>query len=300
MDALFHRNSIVPRFTIIACLICIVVFIGLHSGGDLESWEHLSRWGYFPAISVWTGKPWSLITSVFVHIEIWHIAFNLYWLWILGNCLEDAIGPWKWLAFFLGSAWVSSALQLWVDGDAGIGMSGVGYALFGFGWVARRKIVRFGEILDDHAVKTFVIWMVGCAIATQFGWINVANVAHGAGLLFGAAVAGVWVTKWKMPLSAVGLAALMAASFVPLVWCPLSSDWTSHQALEAQKKKDYPTALYWYQRTIDRDGDASWALTNMAAIYSFQGNTKAATETLAKLGELDGATADELESESSE
>lgn len=297
MDILFHRDSIIPRFTIVACLICVVVFIGLHSGGDLQSWDHLSRWGYYRPDELWTGKPWGLITSVFVHLEIWHIAFNLYWLWILGNCLEDAIGPWKWLAFFLGAAWVSSAMQLWLDGDAGIGMSGVGYALFGYGWVARKKIPRFGEILDDYAVKTFVIWMVGCAIATQFGWVSIANVAHGAGLLFGAAVAGVWVTKWKMPLSAAGLAALVAISFVPLAWCPLSPDWTGLQASNAQDKEDYATALYWYQRTIDRGGDRTWALSNMAIIYQNQDNTKAMMDTLEKLRELDGTAAADIEKE---
>lgn len=295
MEFLFHRNSVVPRMTVVACVICAVVFLGLQLGGEAMTWEQSARWGYYSPDALWKGAPWALITSVFVHFEIWHIAFNLYWLWIFGNALEDAIGPWKWLAFFLGAAWVSSALQLLLSGDAGVGMSGVGYALFGFGWVARRKIPEFARLLDDRTIATFVIWLVGCAIATQLGWANIGNAAHGAGLLFGATVAAIWMLPARKLLGAAGLVALVALSLAPLVWCPLSSTWTSLQAFEAHQKSDYATAIGWYRRSIARGGDESWALSNLAMIYAEQGNAKGYAGALAELRKIDENAAQEIE-----
>ena len=283
--------------TALACLACVVVFLGLQFSGDKTLWVVLEKWGYYRPDALWTGKPWALLTSVFVHLEIWHIAFNLYWLWILGNILEDEIGPWKWLAFFFGAAWVSSALQLLISGDQGIGMSGVGYALFGFGWVARTKMPRFAAILNDQTVIVFVVWLVGCAIFTQLGLAHIANEAHGAGLLFGAAVAGLWVRKWKVPLSAAGLAALIGISVLPVFWCPTSPEWTGIQATNAFNRKDYATSAHWFERTIARgDNDqARWAWSNLAIIYSIQRNNEKYAEAMRELQKLDPSGAGQSE-----
>jgi GlpG protein len=231
-DALFHRDSLWPKLTPIACSICVLVFIGLAMLGDNPTYEQESRWGYYPDIDIWQGKPWALITSVFVHLQILHFAFNVYWLWILGNCLEEEVGPGRWLAFFLGAAWVSSSLQLLTSGDQGIGMSGVGYALFGFGWVARHRMPAFKAILSDQNIMFFMLWLVGCMVATALNIMSVGNAAHVAGLAFGAAVAGVFVLRWRLPLAVTGLVLLLGVSIVPLFWSPLSPDWRALQGIE--------------------------------------------------------------------
>ena len=38
------------------------------------------------------GEYWRLVTSGFLHFNLWHIAFNMYALYILGTLLEPAIG----------------------------------------------------------------------------------------------------------------------------------------------------------------------------------------------------------------
>lgn len=268
-DSLFHRNSFLPRLTPILCALCVASFLGLNLGGANMTWAQSRIFGYLPDVSVWTGAPWSLISSTFVHLEIMHILFNVMLLWSLGNIFENEFGSLRFAAFFLGAAWVSSALQLLSSGGMGIGMSGVGYALFGFGWLARRRFPAFAAILTQQNVIIFLVWLVGCWVATEFGTAHIANGAHLAGLLFGAAVAGGCFIPQKLQraLSGLGVLVLVAASFVPLFWCPLSSDWTGLQAKRAQDHKDLKTASYWYERTIARDPDATWALHNLAVIY---------------------------------
>src|SRR5262245_34414710 len=128
-----------PILTWLACAICVIMSLG--------------RWGLYPHGAEWDGKYQALLTSVFVHIEYWHIAGNLFWLWILGGQLEKAIGSLRWLAFFLTAAIVSSSIQLGVSSDRSIGASGVVYAIFGFMWATRNHFDSF----KDWIIKPTII-----------------------------------------------------------------------------------------------------------------------------------------------
>ncbi|HET6372027.1 MAG TPA: rhomboid family intramembrane serine protease, partial [Candidatus Polarisedimenticolia bacterium] len=123
-----------PILTWAVCGICALVFAASSTLGDLNTWDAVSALGYLPAARIWGGEYWALWTSVFVHFELWHIAFNLYWLWTLGRSLELTAGRASWAALFILSAGISSVAQMAVSGDTGVGASGVVYAFFGFMW----------------------------------------------------------------------------------------------------------------------------------------------------------------------
>ena len=296
IESLFRSKLYTAPLTASACAYCVLVFLALNLSGD-KSWAAAGRWGYFPDDVVWEDQPWALLTSVFVHLEIWHIAFNVYWLWILGSILEESIGSLRYAVFFVGAAWVSSAGELLLGGNSGIGMSGVVYALFGFGWVARRKMPQFKAILNDQTVNVFLVWLVFCVVLTKFGAMQVANWAHGFGLLFGASVGGLFVLPSRRWLCALGLVVLLGGSVVPLKWCPLSPDWTSLQATSAQERGDYKQAIYWYQRSLVAGADKSWAWTNLANVYGFRGDKVEYAAALRELRDVDSKSADEIEAD---
>ncbi|HEX8237246.1 MAG TPA: rhomboid family intramembrane serine protease [Abditibacteriaceae bacterium] len=293
----FSSKATAAPLTVLACIFCVVVFTALNLTGDSSSWEVLERWGHFPDTVIWEGKPWALLTSVFVHQEIWHVAFNIYWLWFLGTCFEEAFGSWRWLLFFLGAAWVSSSAELLFGGSSGIGMSGVGYALFGFGWVARRKVPGFADILNDQTVQVFLVWLVLCVALTQTGYMQIANWAHAFGLAFGASVAALFVLRWRPWIPATALVLLLTVSFVPLKWCPLSPQWTSLQATQAQERSDYNAAIGWYQRSLALGQDPTWVWWNLASIYGQQQNNIEYSKALLELRKVDKDSAEEVESE---
>ena len=91
------------------------------------------KFGLFSAHEIFQGRWIALITSAFVHLEIMHIFFNMYWLYFLGPVVEKEFGSVNFLAFIIGTAFVSSGWQM-MGGTTGIGFSGVGYAMIGFGW----------------------------------------------------------------------------------------------------------------------------------------------------------------------
>ena len=257
-----------------ACLACITIYICLATRNNTNSWATLKQFGYLPADSIWGGQYWALITSVFVHMALWHVAFNVYWLWALGSRLERAIGSFSFLTFFLTSAFVSSSYQLGTSGTTGIGASGVVYAIFGFMWLTRGRYQLFEEVLDQRTILIFVVWLFGCLAATIFDVWQVGNAAHFSGLLFGCCVATVFVMKRAFAIPILG--GVFAISVVVLFWCPWSITWLQTKAYDSHKAGRYQDAIEQYTRIIHLAPQNVWALRNRSYAYQALGeNVKA-------------------------
>jgi len=280
-----------PIFTWLTCSTCVVIFIGLSSKGSLDSWESAAKWGYLPSDAIWDGKYWGLITSAFVHLEIWHLAFNIYWLWELGQLLEKRIGSLQWVAFVLFSATISSGAQLAVSDTTGIGASGVVYAIFGFIFAARNRIEEFKLALTKQTIVIFIAWLFICLITTYFNIFVVGNGAHISGFIFGVLVADVLIVKYKPRLSMLGLAALLIFAIVPVFWAPWSAGWISRKAYEAHTKKDYVKAISLYNRSLELGQDPIWVWSNLAISYKTINDQPKFEEAIKTLEKLDAKAA---------
>jgi membrane associated rhomboid family serine protease len=56
--------------------------------------------------------PLTILTSMFLHGGLMHIAFNLLFLWIFGNNVEDALGRRRFLLFYLACGVVAALVQI--------------------------------------------------------------------------------------------------------------------------------------------------------------------------------------------
>ena len=56
-------------------------------------------------------EPFSIFTAMFMHAGWGHIAFNMLFLWIFGDNVEDRLGHWRYLGFYLLCGLVASILQ---------------------------------------------------------------------------------------------------------------------------------------------------------------------------------------------
>jgi membrane associated rhomboid family serine protease len=78
--------------------------------------------------------PLTILTSMFLHGGIAHIAGNMLFLWIFGNNVEDALGRARFLFFYLASGIVAALAQTLVSaaaGDLGTPMVGASGAIAG-------------------------------------------------------------------------------------------------------------------------------------------------------------------------
>lgn len=276
-----------PWISCIAIAACISIFLGLALQNDIDSWDALAKFGYLPADAIWSGGYWSLISSAFIHFTLLHVAFNVYWLWVLGSRLERAIGSMQFLAFYIASAFVSSSFQLALSDSTGVGASGVVYAIFGFMWITRHRYSHFNEVLDVRTIQIFLIWLVVCVFASYLEVWDVGNAAHISGLLFGGTVAGAFVVRRNQRLVRTAFVTFIVLAVIPLFWCPWSVTWLSLKAYQAHAAKRYHVALARYAQIINIDPENAWAYLNRSFVYQALDQSQNAQADLLKARQMD-------------
>ena len=146
---------------------------------------------YFGGKNVWLAAG----VSMFLHGGIAHLLFNMWSLWIFGNNVEEAFGPFAYLLFYVASGIAATAGFVWVNPDTTIPLVGASGAIAG---VMGAYLVLFPR----HLVLTLVLIRVvaipavvflGIWIVSQFLLVDadsgIAWEAHVAGFLFGMLIA---------------------------------------------------------------------------------------------------------------
>lgn len=131
----------------------------------------------------------TVLTSMFMHGGILHLAGNMLFLWIFGNNVEDAMGRVKFVLFYLAGGIAALALQTAVGPNAAVptvGASGAIAAVLG-GYILlypRARVVTlifiilFFTIIELPAMVVLGLWFVEQAV---FGATNLTNPTGGGG-----------------------------------------------------------------------------------------------------------------------
>jgi GlpG protein len=189
-------RRVFPRFggfgagplTFVLIAVCLAVALFSRMGQEPGWREWLFLW--LPAVL--RGEVWRLVTPIFLHFGIWHLLFNLLWLFQLGSMIERRLGTGTLAAVVLGTAALSNLAQALVSGPNFGGMSGVVYALAGYVWMRGKHDPNADVYLDPQSMQWLLIWLVLCFT----GLLGpVANTAHVVGLVAGA----VWgrLAAWR-------------------------------------------------------------------------------------------------------
>jgi membrane associated rhomboid family serine protease len=152
-------------------------------------------------IAVLHGWLFQLVTYSFVHAGIWHIVFNMLWLWWFGATLEMDWGPKKFLEFY-GFCVVGAALITVAVSFTGLGGITPATSTVGASGGILGILMAFGILYGNQEIMLFPIpfsirakyFVMGIAFITLIEALNatgahrgenVAYVAHLGGLLFG-------------------------------------------------------------------------------------------------------------------
>lgn len=77
-------------------------------------------------------SPWfTIFTSMFMHANILHISGNMLYLWIFGNNIEDVLGHFKFLLFYLAAGFAAAMGQVLLAPNSAIPMIGASGAIAG-------------------------------------------------------------------------------------------------------------------------------------------------------------------------
>ncbi|HCS21147.1 MAG TPA: hypothetical protein DIW47_11415 [Bacteroidetes bacterium] len=250
-----------PPITLFICMASIALFIGINLEEGVATHEVFKKWGAPSALYIFNGSYWGLLTSSFLHTELWHLGFNLYWIWIFGKKVEYETNPFFFIFLILSASLVSSAAQLSFSDATGIGLSGIGYALFGFIVLSARTKEEYRHHIDKRTENLFALWLPLCIVLTQLDILNVGNAAHIGGLLWGLAVA--YFSRFHWSLAWTAKLALLALVGSMIFWSPFSTAYLSHKAYELHDAQKIEEAIAVYEEILNRDEDNEFAKSNL-------------------------------------
>ena len=111
---------------------------------------------YGPAVA--NGDWWRLFTSAFLHANVIHIAFNMYFLWFVGSAVEQALGRGRFISLYVVSALAGSAGALvWTPNAPTVGASGALFGLLGAALILERQR---NYVLGGSAMGLIVINLI--------------------------------------------------------------------------------------------------------------------------------------------
>ncbi|MBI0379252.1 rhomboid family intramembrane serine protease [Streptomyces albiflaviniger] len=208
-----------PRLiTKILVAINIAVWLAALSAGDrlVNDLDLVGR-AYDPGtvqiVGVAEGQWWRLVTSVFLHQQLMHIAFNMLSLWWIGGPLEAALGRVRFIVLYMLSGLGGSALSylLAAQNQPSLGASGAIFGLLGATAVLMRRL--------NYDMRP-VIALLALNLLFTFTWSGIAWQAHVGGLVAGTVVAYgmVHAPREKRALVQRGTCVLVLLAIVAMVW----------------------------------------------------------------------------------
>ena len=191
-----RRPTRIPIVTILIILVNGFVFVQELTGGV----AFVATWSAIPAQIV-SGHRWiTLLTAMFMHASWLHIIGNMIFLWAFAPEIEDAMGPGRYLVFYIAGGLVAMLAQVVADPHSTIpnlGASGAIAAVMGAFLVTYpRDRIRsvlflfvFFRITFIPAALLIGFWFLtqlfnaGAVAKVQTG--GVAYLAHIGGFIFG-------------------------------------------------------------------------------------------------------------------
>ena len=134
LKELYNPKGPTPAIGILIALNLIVFIITLFFGVDAISptAQELLEVGGNRRANIVNGEYWRLITSVFIHGGIMHLVMNLFGIFLTGMFLEEKVGRWNMILYFLLAGVAGSITSiLWHDNTVSIGASGAIFGYFG-------------------------------------------------------------------------------------------------------------------------------------------------------------------------
>lgn len=163
------------------------------------------------------GRPWQIITYMFMHGSFWHLFFNMFSLYMFGGVLENVWGSKKFFLYYMitgiGAGLINELVMylriIIVDSPAfthqimmtpTVGASGAIYGLLlAYGMLFPNNEIAF--VFPPITMKAKWMVLIFGAMELLMGLTsgdNVAHFAHLGGMLFGIILILYWKKKHKL------------------------------------------------------------------------------------------------------
>ena len=208
------RPELVTRLLIAAN---VLVFLVQLRQGDRFDFRFLEV-GPTPCLSgcgtgISEGGYYRLVTAMFLHVGLLHIALNMYALYWLGRMVEPVLGWWRFAGLYFAAGIAGNALAyILAPNSPAEGASGAIYGLFAAMWIVARRMGADTSQITGIIALNLVLSFVIARISWQ---------AHIGGLVAGGLVALVLAfaprMRWRPVLHAAVIVAVAGVALLAVV-----------------------------------------------------------------------------------
>src|ERR1700680_4573252 len=182
-----RESSITITHVLFGANIAVFLAMALAGGSVMDfNGEVMVRFGANYGPFTLSGQWWRLLTYMFLHGGLMHIAFNMWCLWSLGALCESLYGRWTFAAIYLITGVAAGLASVgWNPGTLSVGASGAIFGLAG-ALIASFYLGEFSvpKIAIQGTLRS-LLFFVGFNVL--FGTLSpgIDNAAHGGGLISG-------------------------------------------------------------------------------------------------------------------
>ena len=172
-------------YGIMAINVLVFILMALNGAGIFEAngLVHI-KWGSNYTPLTLSGDWWRVITCMFIHFGIIHLALNTYALYMAGVYLEPMLGKTKYLLAYLCTGVIASLVSLWWHKD-GVNSAGASGAIFGLYGVFLALLLTN---LIPKQVRRGLLQSIGIFVVFNIFYgmrAGIDNAAHIGGLISG-------------------------------------------------------------------------------------------------------------------
>ncbi len=179
--------GISPTFVLILVNVAVYLYTSLVGNNFLFTADNVLKiYGQSGYAVFYGGWWWQLITSMFVHVNIVHLASNMFFLLIFGLRAEELFSDTEYYLVYLVSGLAGNLLSLLLPPlTISAGASGAIFGMFGAVIVYLRKVV--GRSIIGALLFAFMFFLITISAGTNI-------LAHFGGLVVGLVI-GYWLAK---------------------------------------------------------------------------------------------------------
>ncbi|PIE19419.1 MAG: hypothetical protein CSA65_02505 [Proteobacteria bacterium] len=166
-----------------------LAFFGGGAPEPLDTWLLLRYGANFPLLSL-QGEPWRLAASMFLHVNLLHLATNAIGLYMLGRFTEQVFGSWRlWVIYGLSGICGALTSARVGAGLLSVGASGAIFGLLGAALVGLHGLR--GQVPDGwrRQLTINLLIVIGLQVLIGLRFAVIDNAAHFGGLGGGLLVA---------------------------------------------------------------------------------------------------------------
>ncbi len=177
--------------TLALLAVTVAVFAAQEASIGMRGVDAVLKWGMKDRGGLQAGELWRLVTPIFIHAGVLHLAVNMYSLYAIGPAVERFFGRARLLVVYLLSGVSGVILSLALNPGPSVGASGAIFGLLGaltafiyehrklFGAAAQAQLRQIGMVLALNLVLSLTpgidAWghlgglIAGAACAVLFG-----------------------------------------------------------------------------------------------------------------------------------